>query len=130
MAGDLAEPGPSAILTFFHRIQRAKAWAFGHVRCAQLSAPLSSTARRAGAPCRFCQSHEPQRGRPGSGIIIQKGLSHDNGSYPRGRADPVAYFPEHCFLENLVVRADGSVLVTTVLKARSMSSSTADRWSQ
>jgi hypothetical protein len=37
MAGDLAEPGPSAILTFSHRIQRAKAWAFGHVRCAQLS---------------------------------------------------------------------------------------------
>jgi hypothetical protein len=33
----LAEPGPSAILTFSHRIQRAKAWAIGHVRCAQLS---------------------------------------------------------------------------------------------
>src|ERR1700722_1711298 len=33
----LAEPGPSAILTFSHRIQRAKAWAIGHVRRAQLS---------------------------------------------------------------------------------------------
>jgi hypothetical protein len=32
----LAEPGPSAILTFSHRIQRAKASAIGHVRCAQL----------------------------------------------------------------------------------------------
>ena len=29
---------------------------------------------------------------------------------------PVAYFPENYFLENLVVRADGSVLVTTVLQ--------------
>ena len=27
---------------------------------------------------------------------------------------PVAYFPEGYFLENLAVRADGSVLVTTV----------------
>ena len=31
------EPAASAILTFSHRIQRAKASAFGHVRCAQLS---------------------------------------------------------------------------------------------
>src|SRR5271163_3019276 len=93
MAGDLTEPAASAILTFSHRIQRAKAWAFGHVRCAQLSAPLSSTARRACAPCRFCQSHEPQRGRPGPGTIIQKGLSHDNGSYPGGRADPCRLLP-------------------------------------
>jgi hypothetical protein len=29
---------------------------------------------------------------------------------------PVAYFPEYCFLENLAVRADGSVLVTTIQK--------------
>jgi hypothetical protein len=29
---------------------------------------------------------------------------------------PVAHFPENYFLENLVVRADGSVLVTTVLQ--------------
>ncbi|HEX4253067.1 MAG TPA: hypothetical protein VH008_34715 [Pseudonocardia sp.] len=29
---------------------------------------------------------------------------------------PVAYFPEQYFLENLVVRADGSILVTTVLQ--------------
>ena len=29
---------------------------------------------------------------------------------------PVACFPENYFLENLVVRADGSVLVTTVLQ--------------
>jgi sugar lactone lactonase YvrE len=29
---------------------------------------------------------------------------------------PVAYFPEHYFLENLHVRADGSVLVTAVLQ--------------
>jgi hypothetical protein len=28
----------------------------------------------------------------------------------------VAHFPENYFLENLVVRADGSVLVTTVLQ--------------
>ena len=29
---------------------------------------------------------------------------------------PVAYFPEKYFLENLVVRADGSVLITAVLQ--------------
>lgn len=29
---------------------------------------------------------------------------------------PVAHFPEHYFLENLAVRADGSVLVTAVLQ--------------
>ena len=29
---------------------------------------------------------------------------------------PVACFPENYFLENLVVRADGSVLVITVLQ--------------
>ena len=29
---------------------------------------------------------------------------------------PVAHFPENYFLENLVVRADGSVLITTVLQ--------------
>ena len=29
---------------------------------------------------------------------------------------PVAYFPENYFLESPVVRADGSVLVTTVLQ--------------
>jgi hypothetical protein len=33
----LMEPAASAILTFSHRIQRAKASAIGHVRCAQLS---------------------------------------------------------------------------------------------
>jgi hypothetical protein len=29
---------------------------------------------------------------------------------------PVAYFPEKYFLENLAVRADGSVLITAVLQ--------------
>jgi len=29
---------------------------------------------------------------------------------------PVAYFPENYFLENLAVRADGSVLITAVLQ--------------
>jgi hypothetical protein len=29
---------------------------------------------------------------------------------------PIAYFPENYFLENLVVGADGSLLVTTVLR--------------
>jgi hypothetical protein len=99
MAGDLAEPGPSAILTFSHRIQRAKAWAFGHVRCAQLSAPLSSTARRSCAPCRFCQSHEPQP----TGlirIIIQKGCPMTMAPIPAVALTPVAYFPENYFLEN------------------------------
>jgi hypothetical protein len=33
---------------------------------------------------------------------------------PRVALTPVAYFPEDYFLENLAVRADGSVLVTTV----------------
>jgi hypothetical protein len=37
VAGDLAEPDPSAILTFSNGIQRAKASAIGHVHCAQLS---------------------------------------------------------------------------------------------
>jgi hypothetical protein len=35
---------------------------------------------------------------------------------PKITLTPVAYFPEGYFLENLVVRADGSVLVTTVLQ--------------
>jgi hypothetical protein len=29
---------------------------------------------------------------------------------------PVAYFPQEYFLENLAVRSDGSVLITTVLQ--------------
>jgi hypothetical protein len=33
---------------------------------------------------------------------------------PEVTVTPVAYFPEKYFLENLAVRADGSVLITTV----------------
>lgn len=35
---------------------------------------------------------------------------------PEARLTPVALFPEHYFLENLAVRADGSLLVTAVLQ--------------
>jgi len=35
---------------------------------------------------------------------------------PKVTLTPVAYFPEKYFLENLAVRADGSVLITTVLQ--------------
>jgi hypothetical protein len=35
---------------------------------------------------------------------------------PKVTLTPVAYFPEQYFLENLAVRADGSVLITTVLQ--------------
>jgi sugar lactone lactonase YvrE len=35
---------------------------------------------------------------------------------PKVTLTPVAYFPENYFLENLAVRADGSVLITTVLQ--------------
>jgi hypothetical protein len=35
---------------------------------------------------------------------------------PRVTLTPVALFPEHYFLENLAVRADGSVLITAVLQ--------------
>ncbi len=37
-------------------------------------------------------------------------------SLPHATLTPVAYFPEHYFLENLAVRADGSLLVTAVLR--------------
>lgn len=37
-------------------------------------------------------------------------------SLPEVTVTPVAYFPEKYFLENLVVRADGSVLITAVLQ--------------
>jgi hypothetical protein len=40
---------------------------------------------------------------------------------------PIAYFPENYFLESPAVRADGSVLVTTVLRRDRCLSSTADR---
>ena len=35
---------------------------------------------------------------------------------PAATLTPVAHFPEYYFLENLAVRADGSVLVTAVLQ--------------
>jgi hypothetical protein len=47
---------------------------------------------------------------------FRKGCPMTMAPIPAVALTPVAYFPENYFLENLVVRADGSVLVTTVLQ--------------
>jgi hypothetical protein len=47
---------------------------------------------------------------------FRKGCLMTMAPIPAVALNPVAYFPENYFLENLVVRADGSVLVTTVLQ--------------
>ena len=46
---------------------------------------------------------------------FRKGCPMTMAPIPAVALTPVAYFPENYILENLVVRADGSVLVTTVL---------------
>jgi hypothetical protein len=112
----LAEPGPFALLTFSHRIQRAKASAIGHVRCAQLSSTFGIQGAQGVRSLWFCQSHEPRRGRPGPESSFRKDCSMTMAPLPAVALTPVAHFPENYFLENLVVRADGSVLVTTVLQ--------------
>jgi hypothetical protein len=47
---------------------------------------------------------------------FRKGCPMTIAPIPAVALTPVAHFPENYFLENLVVRADGSVLVTTVLQ--------------
>jgi hypothetical protein len=47
---------------------------------------------------------------------FRKGCLMTMAPIPAVALNPVAYFPENYFLENLVVRADGSVLVTTMLQ--------------
>jgi hypothetical protein len=112
----LAEPGPFAILTFSHRIQRAKAWAIGHVRCAIVQ--------------HFCHPRRAGRALPVGSANHMKpnavGLDPESSfrrdclmtmaPIPAVALTPIAYFPENYFLENLVVGADGSLLVTTVLR--------------
>jgi hypothetical protein len=39
-------------------------------------------------------------------------MTTDNGA--RAKLTTIAYFPEQFFLENLAVRADGSILVTVL----------------
>jgi len=113
----LTEPAASALLTFSHRIQRAKASAIGHVRCAQLSQHHCHP-RRAGRALLVGSANRMNPNAVGLDpeSSFRKGCLVTMVPIPAVALTPVAYFPENYFLEDLVVRADSSVLVTTALQ--------------
>ena len=102
--------------SFFHRIQRAKAWAIGHVRCARLSSTFVVHGAGRALPVGSANRMNPNAVGLDPESSFRKGCPMTMAPIPAVALTPVAYFPENYFLENLVVRADGPVPVTTVLQ--------------
>jgi len=102
--------------SFFHRIQRAKAWAIGHVRCARLSSTFVIHGAGRALPVGSANRMNPNAVGLDPESSFRKGCPMTMAPIPAVALTPVAYFPENYFLENLVVRADGPVPVTTVLQ--------------
>ena len=102
--------------SFFHRIQRAKAWAIGHVRCARLSSTFVVHGAGRALPVGSANRMNPNAVGLDPESSFRKGCPMTMAPIPAVALTPVAYFLENYFLESPVVRADGSVLVTTVLR--------------